>query len=89
MSVIRYKDGFWPNLWSLLYVLCSYFSGWGLIFSGSVFLCPLGIVLLAHSMVIAAYMIHECAHNTIFTNNKWNAQLGRVLMWFTGCCYGT
>ena len=48
-----------------------------------------GILLLAHSMVIAAYLIHECAHNTIFLDNKWNANLGRVLMWFTGACYGT
>jgi fatty acid desaturase len=89
MSVLRYKDGFWPNLWALLYVLSGYFTGWGLLVTGNVFLYPPGILLLAHSMVIAAYMIHECAHNTIFTDNKWNANLGRILMWFTGACYGT
>jgi fatty acid desaturase len=89
MQVMRYNDGFWPNLWALLYVLCSYFAGWALFFKGSVLLYPLGILLLAHGMVIAAYMIHECAHNTIFTNNKLNARLGRILMWFTGSCYGT
>ena len=39
-------------------------------------------------MVIAAYMVHECAHNTVFTNNKGNAILGGMLNWFTGACYG-
>jgi len=89
MSAMRYKDGFWPNLWALLYVLCTYSFGWALYFSDTLLLYPLGIILVTHSMVIAAYMIHECAHNTIFLDNKWNANLGRVLMWITGSCYGT
>jgi fatty acid desaturase len=89
MPVLRYTDGFWPNLWACLYVLFSYFTGWALFFSGNALWYPLGILLLAHGMVIAAYMIHECAHNTIFMDNKWNANLGRVLLWFTGACYGT
>ena len=48
----------------------------------------LGVLLLAHGMVIAAYMIHECAHNTVFSNNRNNARLGNVLLWFTGAAYG-
>jgi fatty acid desaturase len=38
-------------------------------------------------MVIAAYMVHECAHNTVFRNNKSNARLGALLNWITGSCY--
>jgi len=89
MPKLRYQDGFWPNLWALLYVLCGYLAGWSLLFSDSYFLYPPGVLLLAHSMVIAAYLLHECAHGTIFKDNQWNANLGRVLMWFTGACYGT
>ena len=89
MPTLRYEDGFWPNLWALLYVLCGYLAGWGLFFSDSVFLYPVGVLLLAHSMVIAAYLLHECSHGTLFKDNQWNANLGRVLMWFTGACYGT
>ncbi|MEJ2452414.1 MAG: fatty acid desaturase [Gammaproteobacteria bacterium] len=89
MPVFRSRDGFWPNAGALMYVLLAWFSGWALFFSGTIWLYPLGILLLAHAMVIAAYLIHECAHNTIFMNNAWNANLGRVLMWFTGSCYGT
>ncbi len=44
--------------------------------------------LLAHGMVIAAYMIHECGHNTVFKSNDTNARLGRFLNWVTGSSYG-
>lgn len=38
-------------------------------------------------MVISAYLIHECAHNTIFAENVHNARLGAFLGWITGSCY--
>ena len=40
-------------------------------------------------MVIAAYLIHECAHNTIFTVKQHNGQLAALLSWVCGSCYGT
>lgn len=46
-------------------------------------------LLLAHGMVIAAYMIHECGHNTVFRSNDHNAALGRFLNWIAGSSYGT
>jgi len=46
-------------------------------------------LLLAHGMVIAAYMIHECGHNTVFRSNQSNARLGRALNWIAGSAYGT
>lgn len=89
MPLLRYKNGLLPNFTALLYVLCGYIAGWALFFSDHIFLYPVAVLLLAHSMVIAAYLIHECAHNTIFLDNNRNAILGRILMWFTGACYGT
>lgn len=86
---MRYSDGLWPNLAALSYAVIGYFAGWVCFFSQSLLINVAGVVLLAHSMVIAAYMIHECAHNTVFLKNRLNANLGRVLMWFTGACYGT
>ena len=87
--VMRYKDGWVPNLLAFAYVIGGYAGGWLLFFQAPLLLNFAGIILLAHSMVIAAYLIHECAHNTIFFKNQWNANLGRILMWFTGACYGT
>jgi fatty acid desaturase len=87
-SVMKYADGLWPNVYALSYVLLAYLSGWYAITLGSVPLNLFGALLLAHSMVIAAYMVHECAHNTVFSSNRANAKLGALLNWFTGACYG-
>ena len=46
-------------------------------------------LLLAHSMIIAAYLIHECGHNLVFTNSRHNAVLGRIMSWLCGAAYGT
>lgn len=86
---MRYADGLMPNALALGYAVGGYVGGWALFYIDNWLVNLAGIMLLAHSMVIAAYLIHECAHNTIFADNADNARLGRVLMWFTGACYGT
>ena len=88
MRLMRYQDGLWSNLAALTYVVSAYVGGWWLLFGDSLMPFVAGVLVLAHALIIAAYMLHECAHNTIFINNEWNARLGRVLMWFTGACYG-
>jgi len=46
-------------------------------------------LLLAHSMTIAAYLIHECGHNMVFSHSRHNAVLGRAMSWLCGAAYGT
>jgi fatty acid desaturase len=46
-------------------------------------------LLLAHAMVIAAYLIHECGHNLVFKRSRHNAALGRAMSWLCGASYGT
>jgi len=86
--VMKYADGLWPNLLALLYILLTYSVGILLITNDHLLLNLVGSLLLAHSMVIAAYMVHECAHNTVFSSNSANAKLGGLLNWLTGACYG-
>jgi fatty acid desaturase len=74
---------------AVLYAVSGYMLGWYGLFSVNG-LINLGATLwLAHAMVIAAYMIHECGHNTVFRSNDNNARLGRFLNWICGSCYGT
>ena len=87
-AIIKYPDGLWPNLYALSYILLAYIGGFSLITYDALAVNFAGAILLAHSMVIAAYMVHECAHNTIFKSNKANARLGGLLNWITGACYG-
>ena len=49
----------------------------------------LATLLLAHAMVIAAYLIHECGHNLVFRRSPHNARLGRLMSWLCGSAYGT
>ncbi|MDX1516851.1 MAG: fatty acid desaturase [Woeseiaceae bacterium] len=46
-------------------------------------------LLLAHAMIIAAYLVHECSHNTVFVAARHNSQLGRAMSWLCGAAYGT
>lgn len=85
---LRYDDGFWPNTLALGYVLCAYGGGFALLLSGSWLAFVPGILLLGHAMAIAAYLIHECTHNTLFAEAADNARLGSLLAWVTGACYG-
>jgi fatty acid desaturase len=74
---------------ALLYALAAYGLGFYGLFSGQLLINALAVVFLAHGMVIAAYLIHECGHNTIFRSNAANARLGRFLNWVCGSSYGT
>jgi fatty acid desaturase len=49
----------------------------------------IGMLAMAHGMVIAAYMIHDCGHNAVFKAPGHNATLGKGLNWLTSGCYGT
>ncbi|MGI9289553.1 MAG: fatty acid desaturase, partial [Pseudomonadales bacterium] len=74
---------------ALSYVLLAYGTGLLGLFSATWYVNAGSVLLLGHSMTIAAYLIHECAHNTVFKNNDNNARLGSFLSWVCGACYGT
>ena len=69
------------------------FSAWAIGFAGlfasSWVVNALATILLAHGMVIAAYLVHECGHNLIFRKARHNALLGRFMSWLCGASYGT
>jgi len=87
--MMRQTAGAWRHWLALGYGLAGY--GGALLLMGT----PvwgfnlLGVVLLAHTLVISAYLVHECTHNTIFANHQWNATLGELLDWLAGASYGS
>ncbi|SFI82882.1 fatty acid desaturase [Nitrosomonas sp. Nm34] len=85
----RYKGGLRATILALLYCQLTYFGGIALILSLNPALMITGTLAMAHGMVIAAYMIHECGHNAVFKSPHHNAWLGSALNWLTGGCYGT
>lgn len=74
---------------AIVYALLAYAAGLAGLFAASLPVNVLATLLLAHAMVIAAYLVHECSHNTVFRDARHNAALGRLMSWICGACYGT
>ncbi|MBA4142001.1 MAG: fatty acid desaturase [Nitrosospira sp.] len=85
----RYRGGLLRGAGALFYCQLAYFGGVALILSLNPVLMAVGTFAMAHGMVIASYMIHECAHNALFKLPGYNARMGSMLSWLTGACYGT
>ncbi len=47
----------------------------------------IGVGLLIHTLVWAAYFVHEFVHSTIFRYPMWNAVFGQIMLFITGSCY--
>jgi omega-6 fatty acid desaturase (delta-12 desaturase) len=80
---IRYHGG------AVAYAATAYMAGLAGLFHAAWYVNAGAVVLLAHGMVIAAYLVHECAHNTIFRRQRDNARLGTLMAWLCGASYGT
>ena len=74
---------------AVLYACTAYLFGMLGVIHESLVINLLGTLLLAHGMIIAAYMIHECGHNSVFRHSRHNAVLGRTMSWLCGAAYGT
>jgi omega-6 fatty acid desaturase (delta-12 desaturase) len=85
----RYPEGARYHGAALAYAILAYGIGIAGLFQESWLTNALATLLLAHGMTIAAYMIHECGHNTVFKQNADNARLGKFLSWICGASYGT
>jgi len=80
---LRYNGG------ALAYAVLGYVTGFAGLFHDHWAMNLLATMLLAHSMTISAYLIHECGHNLVFKSIKDNSKLGRLLAWLCGAAYGT
>lgn len=82
-------EGLRYNGVALCYAVLGYAAGIAGLFHSHWSVNLAATLLLAHSMTISAYMIHECGHNLVFKSIKDNAKLGRFLSWLAGSAYGT
>jgi fatty acid desaturase len=89
VNALREPEGLRYNGGALTYAVVGYVLGWAGLFNDSLLVNLAAMLLLAHAMTIAAYLIHECGHNLVFKSGKDNARLGRLLSWLCGAAYGT
>jgi fatty acid desaturase len=48
-----------------------------------------GVVLCAHAMILAAYLIHEAAHQTLFAGRRANVLAGEAMNFIAGSAYAS
>ena len=87
-ALLRHDDALVPMLGATLYAVTGWAGGLALlVFASHPLLLLIGTLALAHGMVIAAYMLHECAHQAVFKKREHNARAGVFFTWLTGSCY--
>ena len=87
-TLFKKPEGPWFYGLALGYSLCAYGLGLSGLFSQNLLINTVSVLALAHGMVIAAYLLHDCAHNSVFRKNSHNARLGSFLTWMVGASYG-
>ncbi len=82
----RYEDGAVPNGLAIAYAVLGWAAGVAMITWGGFIVSLLGMLLLAHALVVSAYLIHECTHGAVFAKAQDNDRLGLVMAWLNGAC---
>ncbi len=49
----------------------------------------IGLLLCVHTMVLAAYLLHEAAHHNLFGNHTANHRLGETMSFIAGASYAS
>ena len=68
-------------------------TGWAgsfaLMGSSSPWLTVIGVLVCGHTMILAAYLIHEAAHQTLFARPAANRAIGETMNFIAGSCYAS
>lgn len=83
----RHSDGALPNSLAFSYVALSQIAGISLMSAGHPTSWVIGVVLTAHGLVIAGYLIHDVAHRTVFRSKALTEPVGEALSWVCGAAY--
>lgn len=85
----REPQGAVPNSLALSYGVFGNLAGLALLVQSSPWLWIAGVLLTTHSLIVCAYLVHECAHMTLFRSKKINTRVGELLLWMTGAAYAS
>jgi fatty acid desaturase len=85
----RDPEGVLPNSIAFIYAVPGHIAGLWLLVQPSFLLVVLGVLLTAHSMVVGAYLVHECGHMTLFRSKSVNARVAEMLLWLLGAAYAS
>lgn len=86
-----FKDarGAVANSLALGYALAGSAFGWLLMAQASLLLAGAGVLLTAHAMFIATYLVHEACHDAIFQTHGMNRAAGELMSFVAGSAYAS
>jgi fatty acid desaturase len=87
--LFREPEGALPNTLALGYALGGYVLAFVLLTGSGLGSAVLGVLLAAHSMFIAAYLLHEAMHQSLFAGRLANRVAGEVLSFVAGGSYAS
>lgn len=82
-------SGVLPNTLALSWTSAAWLTSFCLMGSGSVLLDIASVLLCAHSRVLAAYLLHDAAHQSIFATAAGNRRIGEWLGFIAGGGYAS
>jgi fatty acid desaturase len=72
-AILKERAGRTYNGAAVSYAVLGYIAGLAGLLHPSWLVNVPATLLLAHAMIVAAYLVHECAHNLVFRRNRHNA----------------
>ena len=84
--LFRHAGGAWPTLLTVTYTVLGWLVGVWMLTLPQISLNVVGVLLTAHTLIISAYLIHECVHQTLFATPAGNDRLGKLCGWLNGAC---
>ena len=88
-SLFREKEGAVPNALVLIWTTLGWAVSFWLMGAASVWLNVLGVLLCVQTMVLAAYLVHEAAHYTLFATPAANRRVGEWVGFIAGAGYAS
>jgi fatty acid desaturase len=87
--LFREREGVVPNTVVLLLVSGAWLGSFALMGHASVAANIAGVLLCTQAMVLAAYLVHEAAHYTLFSSPAGNRRVGEWVSFIAGSSYAS
>ncbi len=88
-GLFRDREAALANTLVLAWTCTGWFASFALMGAHSVIPNIAGVLLCAHAMILAAYLIHEAAHQTLFAAHWANTLAGEAMNFIAGSAYAS
>jgi len=89
LRIFRDPEGALPNSLIIVWTMIIWLLSFTMMVADSLLLNIAAVFLCVHAMVLAAYLVHEAAHYTLFRNPAHNRWVGELMSFIAGACYAS